>query len=133
MTRATDLAAVGQGLAAGCLSLGALGVTSSKLALEFAFGRAWRSWPPASRFPTIKARVDRNDVLRIVRDLERRRSAYIATWVDEGPWLRPQLRASWDLTDAAEMLADEGASWDEWLSLAQRFLDGLKEEEVLRG
>lgn len=39
------------GMALGVLAQGVEAVTSSKMALEFAFNHAWRSWPQAYQFP----------------------------------------------------------------------------------
>lgn len=50
MTKAMQETTVGEGLALGCLSLGIIAVTSNKMDVEFAFGRAWRNWPQADRF-----------------------------------------------------------------------------------
>ena len=131
MSRATELSSLGQGLAAGCLSHGVAGVTSNKMALESAFTGAWGAWSAKGRFTTVRADPERNDILRIIYDAERRRSGHIATWVVDSPWLRPQLRHSWNLNDAAELLAS-GGTWDEWRELSYAFLGDLKDEEILR-
>lgn len=45
-----------EGLAAGCVAVGASELPSGRLQLEFAFAHAWHSWSWAQAFPSIVAR-----------------------------------------------------------------------------
>ena len=131
MTRARELGEVGEGLAVGCLSIGVVGVTGSKLPLEFAFGWAWRSWTSAGRFRHVRADFDRNDIMRLLGKADRRQ-AWIATWVvDDGLWA-PRLRHPRELEEAAELLTHHGCTLREWESLATDLCGDLGAEHVKR-
>ncbi len=75
LSKATQETAVGEGLALGCVALEVDAVEGSKMDLEFAFRRAWRSWPYHSTFAVVRADVARDDLLRILGKSEGRRSA----------------------------------------------------------
>lgn len=131
-TRVTDLTDVGQGLAAGCLAIGVVGVTSGKQAVEFAFGRAWRRWEYAPRFRFIRADIQRNDILHIIHKSERRRGGHIAAW-SRGRWFEPYFREGQDVAAAAEVLPEwTDVPWPAWVQLAEAFVSELKDDEIVR-
>jgi hypothetical protein len=134
MSRPTELAMIGQGLAAGCISHGVTAVTANKMELEPAFRRAWRGWRMARRYGSIRADFNRNDAQMIIRDCHRRQSAYLATWVDGGGWYIPELRGEWDLADAEHLLSvyTDGAPWADWINLSGVFIDELGDDNIWR-
>ncbi|MDD9206360.1 hypothetical protein PU560_07750 [Georgenia sp. 10Sc9-8] len=126
MTRAQDLTAVGEGLAAGCLSLGVTEVTPERTAVERAFCAAWRAWPYAHRFSSVQASETRNDIVQqVIRRSERCRLSYLAGWHVNGA-LVPYLRRNWSLEDLEELLEEHTAvPWSGWQRLAELFIDNL--------
>lgn len=98
-SKAQQQTTVGEGLAVGCLALGVVGVTTEKMAVEFAFRKAWRSWAYAVRFPVINAGPSRDDIVHVIGDSAERRSPYAAAWeatlpsptsdTRRGAWRRP--------------------------------------------
>ena len=124
---------MGEGLAIGCLEHGVVSVTSTKMTLEFAFMRAWRDWRWASTFPVVRASLERNDLLRILHDSERRRGSIVAAW-SCGRRMEPHLRMDgWDINDGAEVLQAEcGVPLSGWSDLASVFVADLGEDNVTR-
>ncbi|MEO8136172.1 MAG: hypothetical protein ABI831_19625 [Betaproteobacteria bacterium] len=132
LTKAKQETAVGQGLAVGCLALGVTAVTSKKMSVEMAFIRAWRDWPQARHFPTIRADLERNDILPIIHDSPRRRGGYIAEWA-VGRTLEPLLRGDWDVDEAgAQLEIASDVPLEGWIELARAFTDDLDQNELIR-
>lgn len=134
MTKARQETAVGEGLAVGVLALGIEAVTSSKMSVEFAFRRAWRDWPPRSRFPQVRADVERDSIVRILHDSENRRGSYVAFWTFGGPEYVPVLRQDWSIEECGDAVAEgSGVPFAQWVELAEAFVAALGEDEVRRG
>ena len=125
MTKTQQQKAVGQGLAVGCLSLGVTEVPYNKMGIYFAFGHAWSEWPWSSRFPSINASLQRNDLVNILHESAGRSGVVVAAWQIERT-LKPYLNNDWDVAEAAEMIGEwyEVPS-DGWMQLAKSFLDRL--------
>lgn len=132
LTKAAQETAVGEGLAVGCLALEVIAVTAEKMAVEFAFRRAWRDWEWSSPFPAIHASHARNDLLRILRASPRRRGAIIAAW-SSGRVYEPHLRGDWNLAEAGEILESAtGVPLRGWMELARAFTEDLGDHKVWR-
>ena len=124
-------AAVGAGLAVGCLTLGIAEIGPDQPAIEVAFARAWRTWPWASRFPAVQATVADQEVVSILSDSSDPGVAH--WWCDHG--YLPQLRQNWPVTRAGDHLERDariGVPYRGWVELAQTFVDGLDEITVRR-
>lgn len=132
LSKARQQKIVGEGLAIGLLALGVEGVTSRKQAVEFAFGRAWRSWPHRSRFPQVRADILRNDILAILHASANRQGVIVADWSCE-QWCEPQIRVDWPLEEAGEAVAEEaGVRFGQWVDLAEAFVGEFRDDEVRR-
>lgn len=105
-TKARQEIDLGEGLAIGCLALGAAAITSAKQAIELSFRRAWRAWPHTTRFPQVHAGPQRDDIWRILGASAGRKHSYLAEWVATGPELEPRVRQDWGLDEIGEQLAD---------------------------
>jgi hypothetical protein len=116
------------------LAIGVVAVTSNKMSLEFAFGRAWRDWPGSHNFSKVRAGLERNDILYMLRRSERRRGPVLAAWANAGASWEPYLVGQWELEEAADLLArfEPSTPWSDWINLAEAFLAGLKPDEVRR-
>ncbi|MBN9799255.1 hypothetical protein DMP15_18595 [Pseudonocardia sp. UM4_GMWB1] len=133
LTKAQQETIVGEGLALGLLAVGVVAVTSGKQAVEFAFGRAWRSWTHRSKFPQVRMEIARNDVLRIMRDSERRRGSALAYWATGGAWYEPVQRADWSVEEDGEVLGENsGIPFAQWVALAEAIVAELKDDQVRR-
>lgn len=131
MSRATELTDVGQGLATAMLAIGVEAVTSSKMDLEFAFIHAWRDWPHARKFPTIRADHTRNDILGMLNGSARRKGSYLGFW-EVGQWAYPMLRDGMDLADAADLMPKyTGVAWEDWLHFARLFAAEFTKDQIL--
>jgi hypothetical protein len=128
-TKAQQLKAVGEGLAVGCLMLGHHELPANKMNVELAFQRAWRSWPHAGRFPSVRADLERNHIYwQIMDNSARRRQPTIAFW-DVGRTLHPQLQEGFDMDDAKDLLPKfHDLPIAAWVELAQLFTDALLED-----
>ncbi|MFI7483060.1 hypothetical protein ACH9EU_11680 [Kocuria sp. M1R5S2] len=119
--------AVGEGLAIACLALGVDEVPNSKLDLEFAFNHAWQAWPHRSKFPQIRADMERTDILRILDDADGRRWAFVGSWTTDYTTWFPRLKQdNWgwaELADSAGGTFD--VDLDGWISLAAPWLDHM--------
>jgi hypothetical protein len=134
MTKAQQETAVGEGLAVGVLAVGVEAVTSSKVSVEFAFRRVWRDWPPRSLFGQVRADVERDSIIRILRDSEDRRGSYVAYWTFDGPEYVPVLRQDWRVEECGDAIAEgSGVPFAQWVELAEAFVTALGEDEVRRG
>jgi hypothetical protein len=127
-TKAQQLKAVGEGLAVACLMLGHHELPANKMNVELAFQRAWRSWPHAGRFPSVRADLERNHIYRqVMDDSARRRQPIIAFW-DVDRTLRPQLQEGFSMDDAGELLQEfHDIPTTAWVELAQIFTGALLE------
>jgi hypothetical protein len=120
-TRGAQVAAIGEGLAVGCLVLGA-GAVDPDVDVTLAFGRAWRSWPWRSRFPAVRATVTGDVVRRILRRPIGRRDR-VAYWSRDPGWT-PRLRVDRSARELGAHLAETtGVPLQGWLVLAATFLD----------
>lgn len=132
LSKATQETAVGEGLALGCVALEVDAIEGSKMDLEFAFRRAWRSWPYHSTFPVVRADVARDDLLRILGKSEGRRSAHLSGWASQWPFV-PYVAEAWTVEDAAEILhGSTGVPFAGWVELAQAFIDDLHSDQGAR-
>jgi hypothetical protein len=133
MTKAQQEVTVGEGFAVGCLLIGVTRLTDSKLPLESAFRRAWPRWTPAGNFPVVHATLERTDIWRLLLRHDQRTSAYLATWVPEQNSLYPEVRGSWEVAEAADVIAEQsGVRVAGWVDLAEAFVSYLKPDEFSR-
>lgn len=132
MSKAKQETAVGEGLAVGCLAIGVVSVTASKLTIELAFARAWQDWPSASLFPVVHTSLDRNDLPRILRASANRRSGGLAWWDCGREWV-PVLADGYHAAEAGDALdGPTGVPLVDWAQLARDFVASLGEGEVRR-
>ncbi|GCE44196.1 hypothetical protein Rhow_008494 [Rhodococcus wratislaviensis] len=134
MTQARERTTIGEALAVGCLATGVSAMTANKMTVETAFRRAWRDWPGASLFKSIRADLARNDITTILYDSERRRTPHIAAWsTEDRGWWTPYLTVEWDMQEAVESIEETSEmSWHSWESLTKAFLDYFKDDELRR-
>ncbi len=120
-TKAQQHTAVGEGLALGAWMLGVERVNGDKTRLELDFRAAWREWPYAHHFTTVKAGPAQDDVLHILRDSASRRGVVLAHW--EGAWpFVPTLHVEgWDAREVAEKIMDEVPA-QAWADLVRLWL-----------
>ncbi len=123
LSKAKQGTIVAEGLALGCVALGVDLVPGSKVDLEFAFRRAWRAWPYRSAFPAVRADVERDDLLSLLRKSEGRRSAHLTGWSSEWPF-RPYKLDNWTAEDVADLLLGD-VPLAGWKHLASTFLADL--------
>lgn len=126
LTKARQQTAVGEGLAIGCIALGHTELSANKMAVEFAFQRAWRDWPQARMFPQIRAGLDRNDIYyQIMGRSGNRQGPRLAYW-NVGRTLRPQLSEGSDMEDAEDLIEKfYELPMSAWANLARAFCDDL--------
>ncbi len=118
-----------EGLALGVLAQGVEAVTSSKMEFEFAFNRAWRSWPRAKGFPGITGHDPGNLFWIGVGKSERRRRVS-AAW-NRDRWAEPYIsHENWTVSDCLDLHADERASAGDWIELGRLYVAGFKPEHV---
>jgi hypothetical protein len=119
---------IGEGLAAGVLASGTGEIIAQKLTVQLAFQSAWRDWIYASRFPHVRADLDRNHIYgQIIGRSERRRGSRQAAWIKEGLRLTPHVDPEWTPSEVLDTLADvTGVPADGWTELASLFLAGLE-------
>lgn len=134
MTSAEDRTAVGEALAVGCLATNVTAIAANPMSVERAFRRAWAHWRGASRYPTIRADFERNNIQSILIASERRNVPHIAAWSDKKHgWWTPYLTVPWEIREAAEHLHEsDGPPWDSWTALIDAFLGELTTVEVRR-
>jgi hypothetical protein len=129
ITKAGQHKIVGEGLAVGLVALGVDAVTINERIVESAFGRAWQKWTCNPRFPQVRADVERNDIVGIVRGSARRLGPHMADWSCEGEYT-PHLRIGSTLEVAGAMIGERlGITYDQWLELAAGFVEQLSEWE----
>ncbi len=117
LSKADQETAVGQGLALGCVALEGESFNTAKMTVELAFVHAWRSWSSRSHFPAVRAKLSRNDLLRIISKSPRRRSTHLTGWSNEWPFV-PFISEHWSIKDVAELLEGQtkvpspgGSTW----------------------
>lgn len=133
MTASKDqqVKAVVIGMALGVLAQGVAAVTSNKMALEFAFNHAWRRWPEARHFSSIKGHDPGNLFWIGLRKSERRVGA-CAAW-DSGRWSAPYITLDdWTVEEALDLHADSDVTADDWIELGRLFVEHFKPEELQR-
>ena len=119
------------GMALGVLAQGVDAVTSAKMSLEFAFNHAWRIWPEASHFPSIKGH-DPGNLFWIGLAKSERRSGACAAW-DSGRWCAPYITYDgWTVEEALDLHADADVTAEDWINLGRLFVGHFKPEEVQR-
>ncbi|MGC7100691.1 hypothetical protein ACPZ19_38960 [Amycolatopsis lurida] len=121
MTPTRQQAAVGEGLALGCIALGVEQLRYDRFRVELAFRQAWRQWPSSSRFPQIRVDLGRSHIMPIVIKSPRR-SGSVAAW-SRGRVLTPYLTGVCDgVEDAADILKVScGVELVAWARLAREF------------
>jgi hypothetical protein len=125
LTKATQMTAVAEGLAVGCLELGHTELPANKMKVEFAFRVAWRVWPHRSQFPTVKTGPADDDIYYQIMGRSARRRGAIAYW-DMSRVLRPTLLTVEDVDDALELIAQfYSIPAEDWVELTRVFTDEL--------
>lgn len=120
-----------EGMALGVLAQGVTAVTSSKMALEFAFNFAWRRWSLASEFPSI-AGNDPGNLFWIGMGKSEGRRGACAAW-NEDEWAVPYIRHEWAVDEALDHHASREVAAEDWMELGRLFVENLDENEVRRG
>ena len=112
---------VAQGLALGCLHLGADSFRVQKMIAEFAFAHAWRGWSRESEFPSVSPRDFYVYVAKSAR-----RNGVLAQWDWQGD-LVPRLSIDgWGVAESLEVFVEnEAVSAAEWVELARDFVAGI--------
>ena len=119
------------GMALGVLAQGVDAVTSNKMALEIAFNHAWRSWPQAGHFPSIKGH-DPGNLFWMGLGKSERRFGACAAW-EIGRWSAPYVTLDdWTVNEALDLHADANVTADDWIELGQLFVEYFKPEEIHR-
>jgi hypothetical protein len=77
------------GMALGVLAQGVDALTSGKMPLELGFNHAWRRWPKAGRFPSIRGHNSGNLFWVGLSKSERRQGTYAAWDLDR--WCSPYI------------------------------------------
>lgn len=134
LSQAVQQTVVGEGLAAGCLQIGVTAITTSPLALDSSFRRAWSGFPlAATTFNLIKASMSRNDIQRILRTSSQHK-VHVAAWDNEGAWWKPYLVHNyWTAQDVTEHLRESyGIAEEVWPPLAFTFVEALGDLHVQR-
>lgn len=119
------------GMALGAIAQGVDAVTSAKTSLEFAFNHAWRSWPEARHFPSLKGH-DPGNLFWIGLGKSKRRTGACAAW-ERGSWCAPYITYDgWTVEEALDLHADADVSAQDWIELGRLFVEYFKPEEVRR-
>lgn len=117
------------GMALGVLAQGVEAVTSSKMTLEFAFNHAWRKWPKASQFPSIRGN-DPGNLFWIGIGKSERRVGACAAW-ERGRWSAPYIMYdNWTVEEALNLHASVGTSAEDWIELGRLFVEYFRPEDV---
>lgn len=128
-TKDQQIKHVVEGMALGVLAQGVEAVTSQKMALEFAFSRAWRAWSRAGEFPSI-AGHDPGNLFWIGVGKSERRVGVCAAW-DRAQWAEPYLLVEgWTVDEALGLHADGRAGEADWIELGRLFVSDFKPEQV---
>lgn len=117
------------GMALGVLAQGVDALTSNKMSLEFAFNHAWRRWPEARYFPSIKGH-DPGNLFWMGLGKSELRVGACAAWED-GRWRAPYITYDgWTVEEALALHADADVTADDWIELGRLFVECFKPEEV---
>lgn len=117
------------GMALGVLAQNVEAVASNKMALEFAFNHAWRSWSKAREFPSIRGH-DPGNLFWIGIGKSERRRGVCAAW-ERGRWSEPYITyEDWTVEEALDLHADDQVTADDWIELGRLFVEYFKPEEV---
>ena len=117
------------GMALGVLARRVEAVTSNKMALEFAFNHAWRSWSKAREFPSIRGH-DPGNLFWIGIGKSESRRGVCAAW-ERGRWAWPYITyEDWTVQEALDLHADDRVTADDWIELGHLFVGYFKPEEV---
>ena len=118
-------------MALGVLAQDVSAVTSNKMALEFAFNHAWRTWSQARQFPSVTGHDPGNLFWIGVAKSERRRGVCAAR--QTGRWSEPYIAyQDWAVEECLDLHADERASAADWVELGRLYVSDFKPEEVRR-
>lgn len=120
------------GVALGVLAQNVVAVTSSKMALEFAFNHAWRRWPEAHQFPSIRGH-DPGNLFWIGVGKSEGRQVACAAWNDED-WAVPYVRYDgWTVEEALDLHSSSSSvSAADWTELGRLFVEYFDEHEMRR-
>lgn len=119
------------GVALGVLAQGVVAVTSSKMALEFAFNYAWRRWSEASQFPSI-AGHDPGNLFWIGMGKSEGRQVACAAWSSDD-WATPYIRYDWTVDEALDHHASRQVTAEDWIELGRLFVEYFDDNETRRG
>ncbi|MCO4273245.1 hypothetical protein NG701_02165 [Pseudarthrobacter sp. HLT3-5] len=118
-----------EGLALGVLSRGVVRVAGGKIDMELAFNRAWRSWARSGSFPAIGG-ISAGNQIWLGMGKSERRTGVRAGWANHAePYLLNGFE-QWSTGECLEFLADDRASAEDWVTLGDLLLDGLKPGHV---
>lgn len=130
MTKVTQQKALGEGLALGAIMAGISAIEGNKGNLELDFRAAWRRWPFADRFPSIKAGPAQDDIFVQVISSSANRRGPVALW--RGPWpYSPELVHDWEPDEVADVI-DEAIPAAAWRDLAETWLTGRRPADSAR-
>lgn len=136
MTRDKQVMEVVQGLALGTLHAGTSEVTSSKLDLEFAIGRALRSWSGAGRYPGLADFIQGPNYVYLGFGKSARRGGVVhAAWERAGKvWVPYLTMPHFAVEESLEMFAQFAAvdSISGWRDLGVKFVEHLDTIEKRR-
>jgi len=118
------------GLALGVLAQGVTAVTSNKMAFEFAFEGAWRDWPNATNFPSLRGHNVGN-LFWIGAGRSGGRRGACAAW-REGKWNEPYIAYSgWTVNECLDHIADGRARSSDWEELGRLFVAEFKDDQLV--
>lgn len=113
-----------EGLGVGLVAVGRTRVSTSKLALEFAFAHAWRQWPGAGDYPAFGRAVKADNEFWIGVGRSERRTRARVLWQDRGSEYEIAfLPSDYTAEEAAESVSSRPL--DEWIALALPFVSHL--------
>ncbi|MFI9452590.1 hypothetical protein [Amycolatopsis sp. NPDC052450] len=122
-----------EGVALGVLAAGVEALTSTKMALELSFNQAWRRWPPAADFPSLRG-PDPGNLFWGGLHRSAGRQWASAAWENDRRWVRPYLRGGWsldELDDCLEDFADERATANDWREFGRLYLERFEPDEKI--
>lgn len=118
-----------QGVAIATLAHGVAALTSEKMALEFASNRAWREWPEAANFPSIRGH-DPGNLFWIGIGRSLRRVGAIAAWDQQQRTIPYLVIDTWSVEDCLAHHADERGSVTAWRELGRLFVADFKPDQI---
>lgn len=130
-TKDQQVKAVVIGMALGVVAQGVDAVTSAEMSLEFAFNHAWRNWPKASHFPSLRSH-DPGNLFWIGLGKSERRLGACAAW-ERDRWCAPYITYDgWTVEEALDLHAEGDVTAQDWIELGRFFVEHFKPEEVQR-